>query len=383
MNYKEELTKNILPFWLNNSLDRKNGGIFTQLDRNGNIYGREKSVWFQGRALWAFSKAYNKIEKNEEYLEAAKCIYEFLPKCTDDDGRMFFTVTEDGKEIQKRRYYFSETFAAIGCAEYYKATGDESVMKNAEKYFNVAYECFTGKRHIAPKNNPENCKMKTLSPVMIMLSTAQEMRSLNNENKDKYEDIIQKCLHEIIDGGFLKENALLENVTLDGEFSDTPSGRIVNPGHSLEASWFIMIEGLLKNDKKLMDHAKKIIDITLPLGLDTENNGIIAFCDVLGNPPVQLEWDMKLWWPQCETLIALRLAYTVYKDEKYKKLYEDLLEYCEKHFIDSECGEWYGYLHYDNSISTTLKGNIFKGPFHIPRLYILMSMFDENRFDIF
>ena len=124
MNYKKDLLENILPFWLKTAIDYENGGIYTQADEKGVIYGTEKSVWFQGRALWTFAKAYNTIDPNPEYLKAAKCIYGFLPKCTDTDGRMFFTVTADGRELQKRRYYFSETFAAIGCAEYYKATGD-------------------------------------------------------------------------------------------------------------------------------------------------------------------------------------------------------------------------------------------------------------------
>ena len=104
MNYRKQLTEEILPFWLEHALDLENGGIFTCLDREGQIYGSEKSVWFQGRALWTFSKAYNVIEKNPRYIEAAKCIYDFLPKCVDRDGRMFFTVTADGREIQKRRY---------------------------------------------------------------------------------------------------------------------------------------------------------------------------------------------------------------------------------------------------------------------------------------
>ena len=106
MNYRSDLVNNILPFWLKDAIDYENGGIYTCLDKKGNIYGTDKSVWFQGRALWVFSKAYNCIEKNEEYLKAAKNIYKFLEKCTDTDGRMFFTVTEDGRELQKRRYYF-------------------------------------------------------------------------------------------------------------------------------------------------------------------------------------------------------------------------------------------------------------------------------------
>ena len=109
MNYRKELLKDVLPFWLENAIDYENGGIFTQLDKIGTVFGSEKSVWFQGRALWTFSKAYNIINKNPEFLKAAKCIYEFLPKCTDTDGRMFFTVTKKGKPLQKRRYYFSSS----------------------------------------------------------------------------------------------------------------------------------------------------------------------------------------------------------------------------------------------------------------------------------
>lgn len=378
MNYREELTENILPFWLDNAMDKENGGIFTCLDEKGEVYGEEKSVWFQGRALWAFSKAYNIIEKNPKYLEAAKSIYEFLPKCGEADGRMYFTVTADGREIQKRRYYFSETFAAIGCAEYYRASGEEGALADARKYFGVAYECFTGARYTEPKFNKESRNLKALSPVMIMLSTAQTMRAVDTEFRSRYAKIAKDCLDEILYGGFLTENALLENVSADGKAIDTPTGRTVNPGHSMECAWFLMLEGILTGNAAAVEAGKKIIDITLPLGWDKTHGGIIAFTDVSGKPPMQLEWDMKLWWPQCETMIAARLAYMLFGEEKYLKLYRDTEEFCKKYFIDEKHGEWYGYLHYDNTVSTTLKGNIFKGPFHIPRLYMIMAVLDSG-----
>jgi N-acylglucosamine 2-epimerase len=87
---------------------------------------------------------------------------------------------------------------------------------------------------------------------------------------------------------------------------------------------------------------------------------------------------MKLWWPQCETVIALALAHLVFGDEAYQKACEETEAYCEKYFLDRENGEWYGYLHYDNTVSNTLKGNIFKGPFHIPRLYMIMAILNET-----
>ena len=371
MNYRKELCENILPFWLGVAIDREQGGIFTCLDEKGALYGEDKSVWFQGRALWTFSKAYNVIEKNPAYLEAAKCIYDFLPKCEDTDGRMFFTVTREGKGIQKRRYYFSETFAAIGCAEYYLATGDISAKERAEKYFDIAYSIYTGKCPQPPKFNPENAPYHALSPSMIMLSTAQVLRKLN---KEKYDPIARETVGEILKHRTPK--GLLENVGLKGEFIDTPTGRLVNPGHSLEAAWFLMAEGVYQNDPELQSIGKEIIDISMKLGLC--NGGILAFCDCDGKPASALEWDMKLWWPQCEAMIANRLCYNLFGEEKYLRQYEALKEYTFSHFADPEHGEWYGYLHYDGTPSHTLKGNIFKGPFHIPRMLLLLDKMERN-----
>mgnify|MGYP002512130235 CR=1 FL=1 len=127
-----------------------------------------------------------------------------------------------------------------------------------------------------------------------------------------------------------------------------------------------------------IDAGKKIIDITLPLGWDEKYGGILMFVDINGRPPLQLEWDMKKWWPQCEAMIALRLAYQLFGNEKYREKYEQLKTYCDKYFVDPKYGEWYGYLHYDNTVSISLKGNIFKGPFHIPRLYMIMAVMDED-----
>lgn len=370
MDFKKYLTEEVLPFWLRNAQDTQEGGIFTQLDRSGNVYGEEKSVWFQGRSLWTFAKAYNLIEAKEEYLEACRNIYRFLPKCGDENLRMAFTVTRDGEPIQKRRYYFSETFAAIGCAEYYKACRVEEVRDKAEQYFDVAYRLFKNPSLTKPKYETSG---KALSPVMIMLATAQVMRSLG-VHEEKYHAIVTEMAEEVLHGGYLCEEAgaLLENVSATGEFVNTPAGRVVNPGHSLEAAWFLMSEGVYQNNREYIATAQKIIDITMPKGIDKEYGGVIAFRDALGFPPTALEWDMKLWWPQCEGMIANLLAYQVLGEQKYLDNYQSLSEYAFENFADKECGEWYGYLHYDNTPANDLKGNIFKGPFHLPRMLMIL-----------
>lgn len=379
MNFEIYLKENILGFWLNNAIDSKHGGIFTCLDREGNVYDTTKSCWFQGRALWTFSKAYNLIEKNPAYLEAAGKIFDFIPKCIDSDGRMFFTVTREGISVQKRRYWFSEAFAIIGCAEYYKATKSKAALDLAEKLFDSICNLYHNPGLTVPKYNPETMPFKSHSPVMILFSTAQAMRSLGI-NELKYDAIVMETMNELLNGGFINHEvgALFENVTTDGKFSDTQTGRLVNPGHALETAWFLLAEGAVTGRDKAISAAKDIIDYTMPIGWDTKNGGILSFIDIKSKPVSALEWDMKLWWPQCEGIIANLLAYKTFGDKKYMDNYNMILDYALSHFADEENGEWYGYLHYDGTVSATLKGNIFKGPFHLPRMLFILSSLHKS-----
>ena len=380
MNYIEYLTKDVLPFWIKNGIDEEIGGIFTQLERDGTVYGTEKSVWFQGRALWVFSKAYNYVEKNPKYLNAAKKIYEFIPRCTDTDGRMFFTVTREGLGIQKRRYYFSETFAAIGCAQYFKASGNAEAWKLANKYYDTAKRCFDD-----PSINPPKTTLqaKSHSPLMILIATSRSMAECapTDSERARFSANARRFTDEFLCGGFICDEvgAVLETVSPDGKFMDTPTGRHVNPGHGLETAWFLMVEGLLEKNDRALAAAKKIIDITMPKGVDLVNGGILSFRDALGKPSLALEWDMKLWWPQNEAIIANRMAYEIFGEKIYLENYEKLLNYAFEHFADKEYGEWYGYLHYDSTPSTTLKGNIFKGPFHLPRMLMVLDAIDSGK----
>ena len=128
-----------------------------------------------------------------------------------------------------------------------------------------------------------------------------------------------------------------------------------------------MVEGLLGKNDEALTLAKKIIDVTMPLGLDEKHGGIIAFTDVKGMPPSALEWDMKLWWPQNEAILANRIAYEVFREEKYKEAYESLLAFAFDKFGDKKHGEWYGYCNQDGSTTNGLKGSMWKSFFHHPR----------------
>ena len=358
---------------MKHAVDRECGGLFNMIGRDGKLYGTEKNAWFAGRTMYTYALAYNELDKNPEYLDVARTMYDFLPKCElDESGRLPFLVARDGRPTAINDAYFTETFAAIGCAEYYIATGDPEAWERAEKYFDIAYRLYREDLARVPSEKPPQPETKALGPSMIMLSVSQVLRKVSFE---KYHAVAKESADEIL-RHFVPSKGLLENITLGGEFLDTPHGREVNPGHSLEAAWFVMSEGVYRNDEDYKRKAKEIIDVSMRLGY--RDGGIIAFCDCDGNPPSQLEWDMKIWWPQCEAIIANLLCYNVFGEERYLRDFEALKKWCFERYPDREYGEWYGYMHYDGTLANTLKGNVSKGPFHLPRMLYLVDKLERG-----
>lgn len=368
--YKDDLVNNIMPFWIKNGLDRVNGGVYTCLNRDGSIIDTTKSVWFQGRFGFIAAYAYNNIDKKAEWLEASKSCVEFLEKhCFDRDRHMFFEVMADGTPLRKRRYVFSEGFAAIAMAEYSLASGDKKYAERSLQIFNDTLKFLNTPGFLEPKYLP-TLEARGHSITMIMINTAARIRlaiqdpALDKQIADSI-DTLEKY--------FVKPEykALLEMVGPNGELIDTCNGRTINPGHCIETAWFILEEAEHRGgDKRLTDLALKILDWSWDWGWDKEYGGIINFRDCKNLPPQDYSQDMKFWWPQTEAIVATLYAYKVSKNKKYLDMHKQISEWTYKHFPDKEFGEWYGYLHRDGTVAQPAKGNIFKGPFHIPRMMI-------------
>lgn len=368
--YKKDLTENIMPFWMQYGLDRENGGVYTCVNRDGSLMDTTKSVWFQGRFAFICSFAYNNVEKNQEWLDAAKSTLEFIEKhCFDEQGHMYFSVTAEGKPLRKRRYVFSETFAAIAMSEYALATGDQHWAKRAIQVFEDTQR-FLATPGFLPAKFEEDVKLQGHSIVMILINVGSCIRKVVDDPKltQQIDESIEKLKKYFIHPEF---KCLLETVGENGEFIDTNMTRTINPGHCIETSWFIMEEAKLRGwDKPMFDLALQVFDWSWDWGWDKQYGGIINFCDCKNLPSQDYSQDMKFWWPQCETIIASLYAYLGTGDEKYLYRHERISEWTYAHFPDVEYGEWYGYLHRDGTVAQPAKGNLYKGPFHIPRMMI-------------
>ena len=369
-------------FWLKYGMDPVHGGVYTCLDRKGEIYSTDKSVWMQGRCGWIFAFLCHSYGARQEWLDASKSCLDFMEAhCFNHDcgDRMYFTVTAEGKPLRQRRYYFSEAFCAIANAEYYGVTGDKARLERARQCYDLYWDLSRGKPDpvgMGPKTIPETRAGRAFGTPMIILNVTGVLLRTDPERKDLYEERAQQCVDDIFRYHVKPElKCTLENVDVDG----TPrlyytEGRTVNPGHDIEGVWFLLEHARRTGDKDLIAKAARMFDWAIEAGWDKEYGGLLYFTDCLGKPPEAYEHDMKLWWPHNEILIASVMLYRDTGEERYLEWFYRTLDYCKAHFADPEFGEWYGYLRRDGlPTQPSTKGSTFKGPFHLPRSMILVD----------
>jgi N-acylglucosamine 2-epimerase len=365
--YKNELLNNVVPFWENHSKDEEFGGYFTCLDREGKVFDTDKFIWLQGREVWMFSTLFNKVEQKQQWLDMALHGARFLQKHGHDENlNWYFSLTRDGKPLVQPYNIFSDCFATMAFGQLYKATGDEEYGQIAKNTFENIL-----KRSENPKGKYNKLvlgtrPLKGFSLPMILCNLSLEIEHLLPEQL--VEETIEKVLHEVMEVFYQPDSGLiLENVKPDGSFSDSFEGRLLNPGHAIEAMWFIMDLSVRLQRPELAEKAVEIVLRTLEYGWDKEFDGIFYFLDIKGNPPQQLEWDQKLWWVHIETLISLIKGYALTKNEKCLTWFEKVHDYTWSHFSDPEHGEWFGYLNRRGEVLLPLKGGKWKGCFHVPR----------------
>ena len=365
--YRDELLESVIPFWLNNSRDKVSGGYFTCLNRRGEVFDTDKFMWLQGREVWLFSMIYNRIEKKQEWLDMALHGAGFMKKYgTDAQGNWYFSLTREGKPLTQPYNIFSDCFAAMAFSELYKATGNE-------EYKTIALNTFKNilKRQEAPKGvynkaYPGTRPLKSFSLPMILCNLSLIMEDVLGT--DHVNKTIQPLINEVMNVFYDQESGLiLENVSPEGKFSDSFEGRLLNPGHTNEAMWFMMDLAVRNNDKSLIDKCIDILLRSTDNGWDKKHGGIFYFLDINGHPLQQLEWDQKLWWVHIETLISMAKGYSLTGNEACKNWFETIHEYTWNHFKDPEYPEWFGYLNREGMPLLELKGGKWKGCFHVPR----------------
>ena len=369
--YQNALLQDIIPFWEKHSLDREKGGYFTCLDREGTVYDTDKFIWLQNRQVWLFSTLYNQLEKRQNWLDIATHGADFLAKHgRDADGNWYFSLDRAGNPLTQPYNIFSDCFAAMAFSQYALASGnDESKAIALQAYNNVLRRKDNPKGQYS-KAYPGTRSLKSLAVPMILANLTLEMDWLLSP--ETLETVLAQTVKEVMTD-FLdaKRGLMFESVQPDGSHLDCFDGRLINPGHGIEAMWFIMDIANRSNDQQTINQAVDVVLNILNFAWDHEYGGLYYFMDAEGHPPQQLEWDQKLWWVHLESLVALAMGYRLTGRAECREWYQRLHDYSWSKFADPEYGEWFGYLNRQGEVLLNLKGGKWKGCFHVPRALLL------------
>ncbi|GAB5405981.1 MAG: AGE family epimerase/isomerase [Aureliella sp.] len=367
--YHRGLMADVLPFWLSGALDETHGGYWTCRRADGHVVDTDKCMWQQGRFAWLLSTLANVFPdhlQRDQWLRAAELGIRFIDQYGTDpaDGRMWFHVTSSGLPVRKRRYAFSESFASIAYAQWSRATGDAGYGQKAIRAFEAFFEHRTAPKFCSARESVG------IGHPMITIATAHELRDALG-----WQPATQIIAEQIawIERMFVRDDlqAVLEIVAPDGQVIDHFDGRTLNPGHAIEAAWFIIREGQYSTNPKWIQLGTKMLDWMLQRGWDDQFGGLLYFVS-LNDDPIQEYWhDMKFWWPHNEAIIATLMAAHATGDAKYMDWHSRIHSWAYEHFADPEHGEWFGYLRRDGTVSSQLKGNLWKGPFHLPRMQLI------------
>jgi len=327
-------------------------------------------MWLQCRQVWMLSRLYNTLEKRASWLEAAALGVDFIRKYgRDSRGRIFFSLSREGRPIFIQRKIFAECFYIMALDEYSRAVADLELKKEARELFDKVLLWKDDPAALGRPMLEGQPALSSLSVPMIVLWVADQLAK--GEKNAPYKELMEKSTAEMLLHARHEEKIVLENVAPDGSPLEGGVGRLMNPGHAIEAGWFLLERAKKTADKELAETAVSMIEWSFEKGWDPEHGGIFYFLDSKGAPPFQLEWFMKLWWPHCEALYALLLAWHETGEQRFADWFEHVADYTLSRFRDPVHGEWFGYLDREGRPTHTLKGGAYKGCFHVPRFLLL------------
>lgn len=371
--YRANLFESVIPFWTRHSADREHGGYFTCLDREGRVYDPRKYVWLQGRQIWMYSRLYNEVERRQEWLEMATLGMDFLlAHARDGEGRYYFRLERDGRPSFFQRKPYGAVFAVLALAEYAKTGAGRRYREEAEALFWRIEEWIRDPGLLGRAPLAGGLAFRSLADSIVLVNMALELDEAGGD--PRYREVLRGCLRAALEHEDAERAILLEAapLTAGADLRKYPDGRLFNPGHSVEACWMLWQAAERLGAREEQARLLRILEGSLELGWDREFGGLYYFMDVEGRPLLQLEASMKLWWPHAEALYAVTLAYRRTGDRRWLDWLERLDEYTFGHFVDDpRYGEWFGYCDRRGQVTHTLKGNHYKGCFHVPRALLL------------
>ena len=405
--YENQLTNQILSFWMPRCWDGDHGGFFNCFTNRGDkLMSKDKYTWSQGRFVWMFSRLaatkapiFNQ-EQREEFLFLARNGADFLMKhcllpgrpirCTflmEADGSPKYV---DGCDTLDMSIY-ADCFVVLGLCTYAAAANDKAAYDFAKTlYASIRERFFTRQFNTLPY--PLSPQYRQHGESMIMSNVTKEMHDAASVFDAEYLPELKENLayytSDILDHFTDENNVVHEIITKDNEFFSDLLGQQANPGHTIEDMWFMIDAADILGKPEMVDKAAAIAKKALEIGWDEECGGILHYAAPTGGQPVgdpgasadepmckQLSgWGDKLWWIHSEALYTTLLCHLRTQDEDFLAWHDKVFDYTFRvfHNPDPEIREWIQILTREGLPQDKVVALPVKDPYHITRNLLLI-----------
>lgn len=380
---EQELTGNILPFWMTHTPDPVNGGFYGALSNDLTIHNEApRSAILCARILWTFSAAYRHLG-DSAYLEMAQRAYDYLTRVFLDPqhGGVYWWIDAKGKPVLDRKHHYAQAFAIYGLSEYYRATNDPKSLTLAQDLFRLlekhAYDpvhggYIEGSSRTWSALEDMSLSDKDLNSRKSMNTMLHMLEGYTNLLR-VWDDATLKRQHRAIIEDFLTHIVNPRTNHFKLFFDDAWNSLLEHDsyGHDIEGSWLLVEAAEVQGDEALLERVRKTaIAIAEAVQRDgVETDGSIPY----EGGPHGLVDDTKSWWVHAEAVVGFYNAYQLSGDERFAETARRSWEYIEAKFIDHEHGDWFKELtHNGTPKPTSNKTGPWECPYHHGRACLEM-----------
>ena len=377
---QDVLTGNILPFWIENMVDRLNGGFYGRIDGHGHLHAdAEKGGILNGRILWTFSAAYRVLGK-PEYLEMATRAKDYIIAHFIDReyGGTYWSLDYKGNPKDTKKQFYAIGFMIYGLSEYVRATGDKEALDYAIQLFECIEEhsldvIYNGYIEACTREWGEIADMR-LSDLDANYPKSQNthlhiIEPYANLYRVWKDERLEKALRNMINI-FTDKILNPETNHLDLFFEKDwtrGAGHLESYGHDIECSWLMHEAALVLGDAEVLKKVEEIV----PLVAKASEKGL--------NPDGSMIHEANLdtghvdddlhWWVQAEAVVGFYNIYQHFGDESALDKSLQCWQYIKDNLIDYEGGEWYWSRRPDGTLNLDDdKAGFWKCPYHNGRM---------------
>jgi len=347
--YRDRIFRQYLPFWEKGGYDSESGGFMCELNSDGAVVNDEKYIWYQGRGIWVYSFLYNNFGRDKRFLEIAVKSYEFLIKnMYIGDGKWHESVNRTGKPVAStvaqgsEKDVYGALFAAAGLIEFYRATGNEEIIKLAKTSIRSSVMAYEDLDYEGIKiDGIESKGLRSQGHSFMIVWILNNLLSFHEDQS--LEELIDEHVNHLMTH-FWNADYGIVNEILFHDYSRVPGyDQVMFAGHSLEALWMVLAESLRRNDKQLFKTCKQRIRRIIEMNWDYVFDGWCTQHYHVFNSELKCQgpdYDLKVMWAHCELLVATMMVLELTGEIWAIEWYERARDYCIRKMANTGCGIW-------------------------------------------